>query len=124
MASIIIDPAKRASAAQAVQAAGRLGSEAIPSVLKHVMLLLLVLLQYELWLAPHGVREQYQLRQTITAQQAENTRLHQRNQALVAEVRDLKQGLDAIEERARRELGMIAEGETFYQVLDASDVKR
>jgi len=88
------------------------------------MLLLLVLLQYELWIAPTGVRELYQLRQTISSQQTENAHLHQRNQVLVAEVRDLKQGLDAIEERARGELGMVADGETFYQVLDAPEAKR
>lgn len=125
MASIIIDQTKQASISRAAAAIGRqVQDDFILTMLKHFMLLLLVLLQYELWIAPTGVRELYQLRQTISSQQTENAHLHQRNQVLVAEVRDLKQGLDAIEERARGELGMVADGETFYQVLDAPEAKR
>ncbi|HEX22236.1 MAG TPA: cell division protein FtsB, partial [Chromatiales bacterium] len=60
----------------------------------------------------------WKLDRAIAVQGAENAQLLERNQALAAEVADLKQGVDAIEERARRELGMIKEGETFFQVVD------
>lgn len=64
------------------------------------------------------MKELWHLETAITAQAAENEGLRERNEALAAEVTDLKQGLEAIEERARNELGMIREGETFYQVVD------
>lgn len=80
---------------------------------------LLVLLQYALWFGNGGLLAFWDLKREIAAQQVENRELAQRNQALAAEVIDLKQGLAAIEERARVELGMIREGETFYQVIDA-----
>lgn len=62
--------------------------------------------------------EVWRLDRAAVVQMAENSQLRERNQALAAEVADLKQGVDAIEERARRELGMIKKGETFYQVID------
>ena len=88
---------------------------------------LLLLLQYRLWLSPDGVHEVLRLQTAVTAQQAENERLLERNRQLAAEVRDLKQGYAALEERARTDLGMISGNETFYQVvpsstLNASDV--
>ncbi len=79
---------------------------------------LFVLLQYKLWFGEGSMMGVWQLDRAIAVQTAENTQLHERNQALAAEVADLKQGVEAIEERARRELGMIKEGETFYQVVD------
>ncbi len=60
-----------------------------------------------------------ELERAIAAQREENESLRERNRALEAEVNDLKTGLDAIEERARSELGMIREGETFYQVVES-----
>jgi cell division protein FtsB len=60
------------------------------------------------------------LRQQVEAQKIENAQLQERNNALVAEVMDLKHGLDAIEERARSELGMVKEGETFFHVVEGS----
>lgn len=84
-----------------------------------VLVALLLVLQYRLWLAEDGVRKLWQLEEAIAAQQAENAELTQRNDALRAEVQDLKTGVEAIEERARSELGMIGEGETFYQVVEA-----
>ena len=83
-----------------------------------ILSLFLVTLQFNLWLGKGGVREAAQLSRAIAEQVRENTRLHERNLALMAEVRDLQQGLDAIEERARNELGMIGAGETFYQIID------
>ncbi len=76
-----------------------------------------LLLQYRIWVSDHGVREVQRLRQAVAAQQAENTQLTERNRQLAAEVRDLKTGMGALEERARSDLGMIAGNETFYQVV-------
>lgn len=83
-----------------------------------VLVVLLLLLQYALWLAPDGVREVWRLEEAVAEQKAENARLDERNEALRAEVKDLKTGVAAIEERARSELGMIRKGETFYQVVE------
>jgi len=83
-----------------------------------LLVVLLVLLQYRLWVGDGSLAEVWSLYQQVEAQRAENQRLLERNQALEAEVKDLKQGLDAIEERAREELGMIKKGESFYQIID------
>jgi cell division protein FtsB len=83
-----------------------------------LLVILLVLLQYRLWVGDGSLAEVWRLYQQVEAQRAENQRLLERNQALEAEVKDLKQGLDAIEERAREELGMIKKGESFYQIID------
>jgi cell division protein FtsB len=81
------------------------------------LVLILAALQYRLWVNPGSVHELWRLRQEIAAQRAENARLLERNQALQAEVLDLKNGLEAIEERARLELGMVKDGEVFYQIV-------
>ncbi|MCW8919145.1 MAG: cell division protein FtsB [Gammaproteobacteria bacterium] len=83
-----------------------------------IFLLLLLLLQYALWFGNGGLLRVWQLNQAVEAQRVENVRLKERNDALEAEVRDLKQGLEAIEERARSDLGMIQKGETFFQVIE------
>jgi len=77
-----------------------------------------VLIQYPLWLGKGGWLRVWDVDQQITAQREINVRLKTRNGALDAEVRDLKQGVDAIEERARSELGMIRQDEIFFQLLD------
>jgi|SRR5215469_9414183 len=77
----------------------------------------IILLQYRVWFSEDGVRQVTRLRQAVAAQRAENDQLGERNRQLAAEVRDLKTGLDALEERARSDLGMIARNETFYQVV-------
>jgi len=79
----------------------------------------LVLLQYRIWVSDSGVRQLERLRQAVAAQQAEDAQLAERNRQLAAEVRNLKTGMDALEERARSDLGMIARNETFYQVVPA-----
>jgi cell division protein FtsB len=84
------------------------------------LLAALVLLQYRLWVSDEGMREVWHLRQAVDNQGAENALLAERNAQMKAEVADLKQGLMAVEERARNDLGMIAANETFYQVVDAS----
>ncbi len=84
-----------------------------------LLLLLLVslgLVQARLWSPDDGLREVRQLEKLIAERTLENRELSARNAALEGEVRDLKQGLAAAEERARADLGMIAEGETFYQI--------
>jgi cell division protein FtsB len=86
------------------------------------LLLVLVVLQYRLWVADDGFREVWQLDAAVGAQRAENDTLRQRNAQLKAEVQDLKNGLTALEERARHDLGMVAPSETFYQVVDAGDL--
>ncbi|MBD8898293.1 cell division protein FtsB [Rhodanobacter sp. DHG33] len=81
-----------------------------------VLLLLLIGLQLKLWSAHGGMHEVDALRVSIKKQTDENTRLQQRNQALAADVDDLKHGDQAVEARARTELGLIKAGEVFYQV--------
>jgi cell division protein FtsB len=78
-----------------------------------------ILLQYRIWVSDNGVRQVDRLRQAVAAQQAEDAQLADRNRQLAAEVRDLKTGMGALEERARSDLGMIARNETFYQVVPA-----
>ncbi|TCK18431.1 cell division protein FtsB [Thiogranum longum] len=87
-----------------------------------LLVILLVLLQYRLWVGDGSLAEVWGLYQQVEAQKAENRELHERNQALEAEVQDLKQGLDAIEERAREELGMTRDDETFYQIIEEPEV--
>jgi len=79
---------------------------------------LLLLLQYSLWFGRGGMRDVANLKEQIAAQEAENAKLDARNNSLLAEVMDLKQGLDAIEEIARSEMGMVRKGEVFFQVLE------
>jgi cell division protein FtsB len=82
------------------------------------LLLLLVILQITLWFGGGGLLELWQQHQEVEAQREENARLRERNEALNAEVLDLKQGLEAVEEHAREDLGMVKEGEVFYQVVE------
>ena len=82
------------------------------------LLALLAALQAKLWLGSGGLPDARELQRTVKAQRAENLRLQQRNDALSAEVEDLKSGEAAVEERARSELGMVKPGETFYRVVE------
>ena len=81
------------------------------------LFVVVVLLQYRIWLSDNGVRELNRLQSAVAAQTADNEQLGERNRQLAAEVRDLKNGMAALEERARSDLGMIASNETFYQVV-------
>lgn len=83
-----------------------------------VLLTLIVLLQFPLWLGKGSWLRVFDLERQLEAQQAANAALRSRNARLAAEVRDLKTGYDALEERARFELGMIREDEVFFQVLE------
>jgi len=82
-----------------------------------ILSIALVLLQYRLWLSDDGVRELWRLQNQVAQRTDENSVLANRNDALEAEVLDLKQGLAAVEERARTELGMVGSDETFYQII-------
>jgi cell division protein FtsB len=84
-----------------------------------VLAVVLVLLQARLWLSNGGLREVWHLEGEVARRSEDNARLAARNSALEAEVRDLRQGTAAAEERARTELGMIHENETFYQIAPA-----
>ena len=86
-------------------------------VLLAILLLIFLALQYRLWFGNGSAQEVWRLNQQSKQANAELLRLRGRNQALEAEVADLKSGLDAIEERARSELGMIDSDETFYQFV-------
>jgi cell division protein FtsB len=82
--------------------------------------LALVLLQYRLWLSDQGIREVSRLQAAVELQASANREQAERNRQLVAEVTDLRGGLTALEERARSELGMVGNSETFYQVVTAA----
>ena len=75
-------------------------------------------LQYDLWLGEGSLATVWRLNKSIETQTKENKIIAERNKALEAEVSDLKQGKDAIEERARSELGMIKKGETYIQIVE------
>ena len=83
------------------------------------LLLVLLALQYRLWVSDDGFRSVMGLKRSVAAQSAENATLVRRNDQLAAEVKDLKEGLAALEERARNDLGMIGANETFFQVVDS-----
>jgi cell division protein FtsB len=83
-----------------------------------ILLILLIALQIKFWTGEGGMRDVWRLQERIAEQKAENLKLKQRNEALSAEVQDLKSGKGAIEERARTELGLIKPGEVFYQVVE------
>ncbi len=82
-----------------------------------ILVLLFLVLQYGIWLGDFGYIRLNQLNDAVVEQGRENADLERRNQRLEGEVVDLKQGTAALEERARSQLGMIKEDETFYQVL-------
>ncbi len=88
-----------------------------------MLLLALLALQYRLWISDDGVREVRRLQTAVVAQERENAGLTARNAQLAAEVENLKKGLDAVEERARSDLGMVGANETFFQVVIPAPAK-
>lgn len=86
-----------------------------------LLLVLLIMLQYKIWLGDGGIPEILQLEKEVDTVQLQVDKLKERNQALDAEVQDLKKGMDAIEERARSELGMIGKDEVYYQVISDAE---
>ena len=89
-------------------------------VLAGILVALILLIQYPLWLGKGGWLRAWEVDRRLAAQRATNDSLERRNRALGAEVRDLKQGFEAIEERARYELGFVKQDEVFFQILEAS----
>jgi cell division protein FtsB len=84
------------------------------------LVILIAALQYPLWVGKGGWMRVWEIDRQLHEQRAANDKLRQRNAALEAEVRDLKNGYDAIEERARNELGMTKPDEVFYEVLQGA----
>lgn len=80
------------------------------------------MLQYRLWLGHGNLIEVRHLQQTLAEKKEGNKSLKEQTQSLAAEVLDLKHGLEAIEERARSEMGMIKKGETFYEIVPATEL--
>ena len=83
-----------------------------------ILTVILIGLQMKLWSGSGGMHEVRTLRSSVSKQNDDNDHLRQRNQALAADVSDLKHGEQAVEARARAEQGLIKPGETFYQVVD------
>jgi len=81
------------------------------------LLCLFILLQYKLWFAHNGVKDYTRLQAAVTKHQKLNEQLIKRNKLLEADIKDLKTGLEGVEERARNELGLIKPGETFFRLL-------
>jgi len=82
-----------------------------------LLLIIFGLLQYRLWFGKNSVPDYLALQEDVIRQQAVNDKLKQRNKLLYADTDDLKLGTEAIEERARNELGMIKESETFFRLI-------
>ena len=100
------------------------GVAALPRALFWLLLVVFVFLQLRLWTGDGSLAEVWQLRGEIDKQQQENYVLSERNRRLTAEVKDLKEGLEAVEERARSQLGMIKKDETFYLIIDKKADKK
>ena len=83
-----------------------------------LLLLIFLALQYRLWVGEGSYAEVRHLQQEIANKKADLVRMEKENQELRAEIEDLKKGLEAIQERARSELGMIKEGETYFQIVE------
>jgi cell division protein FtsB len=87
-------------------------------ILAGILGALIVVIQFPLWLGKGGWLRVWELDQQVAAQRAQNAKLEARNAGIAAEVRDLKQGLEAIEERARYELGLVRPDEVFFQTVE------
>ena len=87
-------------------------------ILTLILILLLITLQFRLWVGKGSLAEVYNLKQEIAEMETELAAMRERNQELQAEVRDLQSKREWIEERAREDLGMIRKGEVFYQVIE------
>lgn len=82
-----------------------------------LLIAILAWTQYSLWLGKNGIHDYVQVKDDVAAQEIVNERLKMRNEQLFAEINDLNDGQDAVEERARAELGMIQPGESFYRMV-------
>lgn len=82
------------------------------------MIGVVILLQYRIWFGQNGVSEYQQLSSEVERQSASNATLKQRNQLIYADIRDLREASEAVEERARNELGMVKPAETFFRLIE------
>jgi cell division protein FtsB len=87
-------------------------------ILAAILGVLILLIQIPLWLGKGGWLRAWQLEEVVEKEKGKNAQLEHRNSGLAAEVKDLKTGTDAVEERARYELGMVKKDEVFYQVIE------
>ena len=87
-------------------------------VLVAILVMMLGWSQYLLWISPEGLPKVSRLRTQLQQQTQANQQLQHRNDEILADIRDLRSGNQAIEERARHDLGMVKRGETFYQVVE------
>ena len=94
------------------------------TILIAFLAVLLAALQYQLWYGRGGIGDLAELHSARDAKALENRRLRERNRVLEAEIADLKSGLEAIEERARTEMGMIREDEVFYQIIEVPPINK
>ena len=93
-------------------------------LLSITLFFLLILIQFKLWFGEGSIREYFTLKETIESQKARNESLIKRNNRMIQDIQNLKNDGEGIEEVARKELGMIKEGETFYLVTDGQSKKR
>ncbi|REL30470.1 cell division protein FtsB [Thalassotalea euphylliae] len=89
-------------------------------IITALLLIFIVFLQYRLWFGKNSISDYVALKEEVTRQQADNDKLRQRNKLLYVDTDDLKSGVEAVEERARNELGMIKSGETFFRIIPAN----
>lgn len=90
-------------------------------IITAILVLFLLLLQHRLWFGKNSVSDYLALKARVVHQQLQNEKLVKRNKVIYADIFDLKNGLLAVEERARNELGMIKDGETFFRVIPKED---
>lgn len=90
-------------------------------ILLAALLILVLVLQYRLWFAEGGIAEGVRLREKIAAEEQRNAELQARNDALTRQVLELQNGHRAVEQHAREELGLIKEGEQYYQFVEGSE---
>ncbi len=83
-----------------------------------ILLSIFAILQYRLWVSEGSLADVVRLEREVEKQKAANERLLERNRVLAIEVEELKTGLDSVEERARQDMGMVKEGETFYMLIE------
>ena len=86
-----------------------------------VLIFLLAVVQYHLWYGKNGLQDKHVLSKEVAIIETSNNELVQRNQMMFSEIDDLKSGLEAVEERARNELGLVKEGETFFRIVPKED---
>ena len=91
--------------------------------LSYLLVAAFLLVQYQLWFGAGGIKQVFVMRNNLAKQSKQNDQIKKRNDQMQADTTDLKKGGQAIEERARNELGMIKKGETFYQVVGRHESK-